>query len=72
LRSPEKRYQAAGRRRAAPGAVVAGIGPEPGGLRPAGARREHADRRVVGEDRLGRKHVPADGVGERRKERGGL
>jgi methyl-accepting chemotaxis protein len=64
------------RRRSAPGALVAGVGPEPGGLRLAGARREHADRRVVGEDRPivlgGREHVPADGVGQRREQRGGL
>ena len=37
----------------APRAFVARIGPEPGGLGLAGAGRQHADRRVVGEDRLG-------------------
>ena len=58
--------------RAAPGAFIAGIGPEPGGLGPARAGREHADRRVVGEDRLGREHMPPDGVGQRLQQRGGL
>ena len=60
------------RSRAAPGPLVADIGPEPGGPGLAGAGREHADRRVVGEDRPGREHVPADGVGQRREQRGRL
>ena len=60
------------RRRAAPGALVAGIGPEPGGLGSARAGRQHPDRRVVGEDRLGREHVPPDGVGQRLQQGGGL
>ena len=60
------------RRAPVPWALVAGIGPEPGGLRPARAGGQHADRRIVGEDRLGREHVPPDGVGQRREQRGGL
>ncbi len=54
------------------GPFVAGIDPEPGGLGPARSGSQHADRRVVGEDRLGCEHVPADGVGQRLQQRGGL
>lgn len=42
-----------GGRHATPGAFIAGIGPEPCGLGLAGARCEHADGCVIGEDRLG-------------------
>jgi hypothetical protein len=49
---------------AAPGAFVTGIGPEPCRLGLAGARGEHTDRRIIGEDRLGRQDMAADGIGE--------
>jgi hypothetical protein len=55
--------------RTCPGPLVADVGPQPRGGRAAGARREHVQRRVVGEDRLARQHVPADGVGERLQQR---
>ena len=37
---------------AAPGALITGIGPEPGGLGLAGARRQHPHRRIVCKDRI--------------------
>ena len=61
-----------GRGRAAPGAFVAGVGPEPGGLCLAGARGQHADRRVIGEDGLGRQDMATDGVGQGFQQGGGL
>jgi hypothetical protein len=51
--------------RAAPRAFIAGIGPEPCGLRLAGAGGQHADRRVIGKDRLGRQDMATDGLGQR-------
>ena len=84
LRSPEKRYRAIVRHwsedngeggrgcLAAPGAFVAGIGPEPRRLGLAGAGGQHADGRVVGEDRLGRQDVAPDGIGERLQQGGDL
>ena len=51
-------------RGAAPRPFVAGIGPEPCRLGLSGAGRQHADGRVVGEDRLGRQDMAADGIGQ--------
>ena len=59
-------------RGAAPGAFVAGIGPEPCRLGLAGAGRQHADRRVVGEDRLGRQDMAPDGICEGFQQGGGF
>ena len=61
-----------GRGRAIPGAFVAGIGPEPCRLGLSRAGGEHADRRVVGEDRLGRQDMTPDGIGEGFQQGGGL
>ena len=49
---------------AAPRPFVARIGPEPCRLGLAGSGGEHADRRVVGEDRLGRQDMAAYGICE--------
>ena len=57
---------------AAPRAFIAGIGPEPCRLGLAGAGGEHADRRVIGEDRLGRQDMAADGIGQGFQQGGGL
>ena len=51
-------------RRAAPGPFIAGIGPKPCSLGLAGAGRQHADGRVVGEDRLGRQDMASNGIGQ--------
>ena len=59
-------------RRAGPGPLVTGIGPEPGGPGLASARRQHLHRRVVGEDRLGREDMAADRIGQRLQQGGGL
>ena len=56
----------------APWPFVAGIGPEPRGLGLAGAGREHLDRRVIGEDRLGRQDMSSDGVSKGFQQGGGL
>lgn len=49
-------------RGAFPRPFVAGIGPEPGSLGLSGAGCQHADGRVIGENRFGRRDVAADGV----------
>jgi len=51
---------------AAPWAFIAGIDPQPPGLRLAGAGRGHFDGRVIGEDRFALKYVATDGVWQRR------
>ena len=58
-----------GRRRPAPGPLVADVDPHPcrGGPSPAG--REHRDGGVVREEGLSRECVPADGGGERLQQR---
>ena len=53
-----------GRGRATPGAFVARIGPEPGGLGLAGAGRQHADGRVIGKNRLSRQDMSSDCIGQ--------
>ena len=52
-----------GRGIAAPRPFVAGKGPKPCGL--GLAVGQHADRRVIGKDRLCRQDVAADGIGQR-------
>ena len=49
---------------AAPRAFVADVGPEPGGLRLACAGGEHADRRVIRKDRLGRQDMSSAGISQ--------
>lgn len=56
----------------APPALIAGIGPEPGGLGLSGAGREHLDGRIIGEDCLGRQDMATDGLGQRFQQSGGL
>jgi len=48
----------------APRALISDIAPEPCGLCLAGAGRQHADRCIVGKDRLCRQNVPSDGIGQ--------
>lgn len=61
-----------GRGLPAPRSFVAGIGPEPCRLGLAGAGGQHADRRVVCKDRLGRQNMATDGVGQGFQQGGGL
>ena len=61
-----------GRDGAAPGALVAAIGPKPCRLGLACSRRLHRDRRVVGEDRLSRQHMSPDGISQRFQKGGRL
>ena len=53
-----------GRGIADPRAFVAGVCPEPRGLGLAGAGRQHADRCVVGKNRLSRQDMSSDGIGQ--------
>ena len=61
-----------GRGIAPPQSFVTGIGPEPGTLGLACAGRQHADRCVVGKNRLGRQDMTSDGIGEGFQQGGGL
>ena len=61
-----------GRGQPAPGAFIAGIGPEPCGLGLAGARRQHANWRVIGKDRFAGQDVPPDGIGQGLQQGGGF
>jgi hypothetical protein len=61
-----------GRGGAVPWPFVSRIGPEPRGPGLAGAGRQHADRRVIGEDRLGRQDMATDGIGQWLQKGGGL
>ncbi len=58
--------------RPAPRSFVSDVGPESRGLGPAGARREHRDWGVIGEDRLSFQNVPADRGGQGLEQRRGL
>lgn len=55
-----------------PRTLIAGVGPEPCGLRLAGAGGQHADGRVIGEDHFGRQHMTPDGIGEGFQQGGAL
>jgi hypothetical protein len=57
---------------AAPWALVARVGPQPGRLRLAGSGREQPHRGVVGVDSVASEDVPADCFGERLEQRAGL
>ena len=59
-----------GGRGAAPGPLVATIGPKARSLGPSCAGGEHPDRCVVHDDGFAGSHVPADGLGQRLEERG--
>ncbi len=50
---------------ARPGTLVANIGPDPGGLGLAVARRLHLDRGVIREDRLAALNMAPDRIGQR-------
>ncbi len=52
-----------------PWPLVAPADPHARRLRPAGSRRKHLQRRVVGEDRRASAHMAADGVGQRLHQR---
>ena len=58
-----------GRRRPAPGPLVADVDPHPCGGGPAAAGGEHGDGGVVREERPAAERVPPDGGGERLQER---
>lgn len=59
-------------RRPGPWPFVPGIGPEPRRLCLSSAGRQHAHRRVIGEDRRGRQDVAADRIGQRLQQGGGF
>jgi hypothetical protein len=61
-----------GRGIGAPRALITRIGLEPRRLGLAGAGCEHADWRVIGEDRLGRQDMAANRIGQRFQQCGGL